>query len=113
MPDKNFNLTILEEGFGAVAIATCIVTSPLTRSWYSKWGATETEVSISLPGDGLVPNPVLVSTRAITIQAPATAIWPWLVESRAVEGFTATNGWKTWPAVTCTMLTGSSRNTSI
>jgi hypothetical protein len=30
-----------------------------------------------------------------------------------VEGFTATNGWKTWPAVTCTMLTGSSRNTSV
>ena len=74
MPERRFNLSMIEEGFGAVAIATCIVTSPLTRSWYSKWGATETEVNMSLPGDDLVPNPVLVSTRAITIQAPADAI---------------------------------------
>ncbi len=80
MADKNFNPSIIEEGFGAVAIATCIVTSPLTSSWYSKWGATETEVSMSLPGDDLVPNPVLVSTRAITIRAPAAAIWPWLMQ---------------------------------
>ncbi len=43
-------------------------------------GSTETEVSMSLPGDDLVPNPVLVSTRAITIRAPAAAIWPWLVQ---------------------------------
>jgi hypothetical protein len=28
----------------------------------------------------MVPDPRLESTRAITIQAPATAIWPWLVQ---------------------------------
>jgi hypothetical protein len=35
---------------------------------------------MSLPGDDQVPNPVLISTPAITIQAPTTAIWPWLVQ---------------------------------
>ena len=80
MSEKNFNPTIIEEGLGALAIAGCVVTSPLSRSWYSKWGATETEVSKSLPGDDQVPNPVLESTRAITIQAPVSAVWPWLIQ---------------------------------
>ena len=80
MADSNFNPTIIEEGLGALAIAGCVVTSPLSRSWYSKWGATETEVSKSLPGDDQVPNPVLESTRAITIQAPVSEVWPWLVQ---------------------------------
>jgi hypothetical protein len=80
MADRNFNPTIIEEGMGALAIAGSIITSPLTRSWYCSWGATESEVSMSLPGDEFVLNPVLESTRAITIQAPAAEIWPWLVQ---------------------------------
>lgn len=36
MEEDNFNPTIIEEGLGALAIASCIVTSPLSRSWYSK-----------------------------------------------------------------------------
>ncbi len=80
MAEKNFNPTIIEEGLGALAIAGSILTSPLIRPWYSKWGATENEVNMSLPGDDQVPNPVLQSTRAITIQAPVSAVWPWLVQ---------------------------------
>ena len=80
MAEDNFNPTIIEEGLGALAIASCIVTSPLSRPWYSKWGATPEEVKMTLPGDEFVPSPVLVSTRAITIQAPASAVWPWLVQ---------------------------------
>jgi len=75
-----FNPTIIEEGLGAAAIATTILTSPITRPWYSKWGASETEVTKRLPGDEQVPDPTLESTRAITIQAPAADIWPWLVQ---------------------------------
>lgn len=77
---NNLNPTILEEGLGALAIAGSILTSPLSRSWYSKWGASEDEVQMPLPGDEFVPNPVLESTRAITIQAPPGDIWPWLVQ---------------------------------
>lgn len=80
MANINYNPTIIEEGLGALAIAGAVLTSPLTRSWYSKWGATESEVCMSLPGDDFVPNPVLESTRAILIEAPADAIWPWLVQ---------------------------------
>lgn len=80
MATDKFNPTIIEEGFGAAAIAFTILTSPLSRPWYSKWGATGTEVSKRLPGDERVPDPTLQSTRAITIQAPMAEVWPWLVQ---------------------------------
>jgi hypothetical protein len=80
MPNSRLNPTITEEIIGALAIAGSIVTSPLTRPWYSTWGATKTEVSMPLPGDDQVPSPVLLSTRAITIQAPVSEVWPWLVQ---------------------------------
>jgi hypothetical protein len=80
MTNKKYNPTLLEEGFGAVTIAASIVLSPLLRPWYSQWGATEGEVKMSLPGDDLVTDPVLEATRGITIQAPADAIWPWVVQ---------------------------------
>jgi hypothetical protein len=33
-----------------------------------------------MPGDELVPKPSFNSTRAITIDAPPEAVWPWLVQ---------------------------------
>lgn len=65
---------------GAVQVATFLLTSPLSRRWYNHWGATEEEIARSLPGDELVPSPKIMYTRAITIQAPAASIWPWLVQ---------------------------------
>jgi hypothetical protein len=80
MANNNFNPSIIEEGLGALAITGTILTSPLSRTWYSKWGATPAEMEMPLPGDEFVPNPKLESTRAISIQAPDTAVWPWLVQ---------------------------------
>ncbi len=48
--------------------------------WISHWGATDEEVQRTLPGDDLIANPAFVATKAITIQAPPEAIWPWLVQ---------------------------------
>jgi len=75
MTENKYNPSIIEEGFGALAIAGCIVTSPLTRSWYSEWGANPEEVEMPLPGDEFVPNPVPESAHAISIEAPADEIW--------------------------------------
>ncbi len=44
------------------------------------WGATEDEAARSLPGDELLPHADGVATRAITIDAPAAAVWPWIVQ---------------------------------
>jgi hypothetical protein len=44
------------------------------------WGARPDEVARRLPGDDLLEDAAMVSTRAITIDAPASAIWPWLIQ---------------------------------
>lgn len=44
------------------------------------WGASNEEVDTYLPGDELVPNPRYKTTRAITIDVPASNVWPWIVQ---------------------------------
>lgn len=44
------------------------------------WGATDAEATSRLPGDDLLEEADGVATRAIEINAPAAAIWPWLVQ---------------------------------
>jgi hypothetical protein len=44
------------------------------------WGATPDEAARRLPGDELLEEADIVSTRAIAIDAPPSAIWPWLVQ---------------------------------
>lgn len=48
--------------------------------WQRRWGATDEEVQRSLPGDEQIPRPDTQWTRAITVQARAAALWPWLVQ---------------------------------
>jgi hypothetical protein len=56
------------------------LTAPLYRRWHLHWGATPAEAAASLPGDALLPQAQYRSTRAITIDAPPDAVWPWLVQ---------------------------------
>jgi hypothetical protein len=44
------------------------------------WGATESEATSRLPGDELLEAVSGMSTRAIDIDAPASAVWPWLAQ---------------------------------
>jgi hypothetical protein len=44
------------------------------------WGATGAEAAARLPGDELLEDAEGVATRAITIDAPAAAVWPWLAQ---------------------------------
>ena len=50
------------------------------RPWHLRWGATDEELQRRLPGDDNVPEPLLDTTRAVTIAAPADQVWPWLVQ---------------------------------
>ena len=71
---------ILDAVGGIAAIAVMLVGSPLLRARYNRWGATDEECRAAMPGDELVPDPVLKSTRAVTIGAPRDAVWPWLAQ---------------------------------
>lgn len=46
------------------------------RPWYLSWGATNEEVARAMPGD----LDQIGWTRAITIDASAEQVWPWLVQ---------------------------------
>jgi hypothetical protein len=43
-------------------------------------GVSDEEVRRPLPGDSLVTRPLWASTRAITIDAPPSVVWPWIVQ---------------------------------
>jgi hypothetical protein len=57
-----------------------LLTAPLYRRWHLTWGATSEEQGRTLPGDSFLPRAQYRSTRAITIEAPPEAVWPWLVQ---------------------------------
>jgi len=44
------------------------------------WGADSFEADARLPGDELLDEADGVSTRAISIDAPPSAVWPWLAQ---------------------------------
>lgn len=48
--------------------------------WMQTWGATNAEIEAVLPGDDIVPDANLQSTKGVTIQAPPQAIYPWLLQ---------------------------------
>jgi hypothetical protein len=52
----------------------------LVRRWVLNWGATKEEAKRPMPGDEIVPDAVLQSTRIVTVDAPPGCIWPWLVQ---------------------------------
>ena len=50
------------------------------RPWQLSWGATAEEVARPMVGDELVESPTFNATRAVTVNAPAERIWPWIVQ---------------------------------
>ena len=51
-----------------------------SRPWHLRWGATDAEVARRWPGDELVANPATRAVRAVTVDAPAATIWPWIMQ---------------------------------
>lgn len=50
------------------------------RAWHLRWGATDAEVVAPMPGDELMPSAAFCATRALTIDALPSEVWPWLVQ---------------------------------
>lgn len=48
--------------------------------WMSRWGATPEECQKPLPGDEMVPQATIQTTKGITIKAGPEAIYPWLLQ---------------------------------
>ena len=52
----------------------------MVRPRMARWGAADDEVVGAMPGDGEVPEPDWMVTRAVSIAAPPEAVWPWIVQ---------------------------------
>jgi len=64
---------VLVSAFGALYVS-------VLRRRILNWGATGEEATSPLPGDELLEDADGVATRAITINAPASAVWPWIAQ---------------------------------
>ncbi len=60
----------------AAAAGYCLA----VRRWMPDWGASEAEAGAPLPGDEEVPDPAGQTTRAVTVNAPADEVWPWVAQ---------------------------------
>ena len=48
------------------------------QPWMAQWGSTPAERTREFAGAELVPEPVTLETRAITVRAPPATVWAWL-----------------------------------
>lgn len=65
----------------------------ILHPWMNRWGATDAEISMSLPGDGLDAGAVTTSTRTVTIHAPASEVWKWVVQLGQERAGFYSNDW--------------------
>ncbi len=78
---------------GAVISAGAAAYRLALRERCLTWGATADEVARSMPGDDLLPDPDILATRAIAIDAPPEVVWPWLVQMGSGRGGAYTYDW--------------------
>lgn len=80
--------------FGAAVAAGGLAAYRSVRQWWSTWGIDPDEAARTLPGDDFVPEPDMIDTRGITIDAPPAVVWPWLVQMGYGRG-----GWYSYDAL--------------
>jgi hypothetical protein len=85
--------TRISGGLAAAAGAAALAYPLFFRHRCLTWGARPDEAGRELPGDELLRDADVVSTRAVTIDAPAGAIWPWLLQMGSGRGGAYTYDW--------------------
>jgi hypothetical protein len=73
-------MKIVESIWAALQMAVHIAFGPILHRWRARWGASRDEIRRVLPGDELVSAPTWSYNHAITIGAPRSAVWPWLMQ---------------------------------
>ena len=76
-------------GLASIAVSGALV----ARRSYRRWGATDAEAREALPGDGVVSEPDLCYTHAITIDAAPGDVWPWIAQLGVGRGGWYSYGW--------------------
>jgi hypothetical protein len=79
-------------GWWAAALAAVAAEAGLVYLGRS-YGSTRTERRRLLPGDEIVAVPRVQTDHAVTVAAPPSAIWPWLVQMGPGRGGAYTYDW--------------------
>jgi hypothetical protein len=79
-------LTDVAEGLAGAAIMTLAMMTPFLRRAREQWGLDARDAEREYPGDDLVPAPRWLWTHAVDIDAPASAVWPWVAQVGADRG---------------------------
>jgi hypothetical protein len=74
-------------------VAVALAYRHLLREPIITWGASGEEAEARLPGDELLADAGMISTRAVTIDAPPSSVWPWLVQMGVGRGGAYTYDW--------------------
>lgn len=77
---SRFTVTALRSVSPFLVPAAVILTVAALRQRYLRWGATDEETITPLPGDELLGDVQVTTTRGITIKADAAAAWPWIAQ---------------------------------
>jgi hypothetical protein len=64
----------------AAMLSFMVVYVARIRPWHVRGGATDEEVARALPGDEVTPDARYFANHAVTIEAPASEVWPWLAQ---------------------------------
>jgi len=76
-----------------VVIASGLLSYMILNRLGRSWGSTLAERKRTLPGDEIVGDPSILTTHATTINAPPSAIWPWLIQMGWHQGGWYTERW--------------------
>lgn len=75
--DRFWRIVLITFGVWAVVTAVYLL---FLWPWMKTWGAADAEIEAPLPGDDIVPQANLRSTKGITIKASPEEIYPWLLQ---------------------------------
>ncbi len=64
----------------------------LVRPRMLSWGATDDEAVVPMPADEVITNPKYTANHAVTVNAPASVVWSWLLRmAQGNDGFDGLN----------------------
>lgn len=93
--------------FVALCAGLLLLAAAVTRlltPWMDRYGATDAELAATYPGDELVPDPASFVNRAVTVEAPPEAIYPWLVQLDANKAGWYSYDWLETNLLRCPMV---------
>lgn len=80
MSYRSFPRFVFESIEGIGVLLAVMITWPVSKRWLRNWGADPDERERAWPGDALVSPHHETYTRAVSIAAPASVVWKWVVQ---------------------------------